>query len=93
MTQAIMTRYHGPGNVRGSRVSATAAAGKVTIRWDHALNPAGNHGEAAMALAMKYGWTGRYVAGGFWNGDMAWVCADDPGHDGEFTVKAGTRRC
>jgi len=89
MTQAIMTRYHGPSNVRGARVSATAAAGKVTVGWNHALNPAGNHRAAALALATKYGWTGHYVAGGFWNGDYAWVHVDERFSDGEFTIPEG----
>jgi hypothetical protein len=38
IVQAITTKYIGPSNVRGSRVKATAAAGSVTLSWDHALN-------------------------------------------------------
>ena len=32
--QAIVTRYHGPGNVKGSRVKATAQAGSTITEWD-----------------------------------------------------------
>src|SRR4051812_45021830 len=37
--QAIQTRYLGPSNVRGSRVKAFAAAGSITLSWDHRLMP------------------------------------------------------
>lgn len=62
--QAIVTRYIGPTNTRGSRVKATAAAGSVTLEWDCALNLDNNHARAAQALCDKHGWTGRYVMGG-----------------------------
>ena len=54
--QAITTRYHGPTNVRGSRIKATAAAGSITLGYDHALTLDGNHEAAAKALANKFGW-------------------------------------
>jgi hypothetical protein len=62
--QAIVTKFIGPSNVRGARVKATAAAGSITLSWDHALGHEQNHRAAAMALATKYGWNGRYVGGG-----------------------------
>lgn len=59
--QAIVTKYHGPTNRRGSRVSATAAAGRVYLEWDDALSSDANHDAAAKALAEKMGWLGdRY---------------------------------
>jgi hypothetical protein len=55
---AIITKYHGPGNVRGSRISATASMGqKVTISYDHSLDAEQNHDAAAIALCRKMGWT------------------------------------
>lgn len=54
--QAITTRYHGPTNTRGSRVSARCQAGRVTLNWDDALNQDQNHDRAALALARKLGW-------------------------------------
>ena len=62
--QAIVTRYHGPGAVRGSRITAQCAGGKVTLPYDHVLNAGENHAAAAAALAAKLGWTGRMVGGG-----------------------------
>lgn len=64
MRQAIVTRYLGPTDRRGARVKATAAAGSVTVSWDHALDQAANHAAAAQALAAKFGWGGRWYAGG-----------------------------
>lgn len=62
--QAIITKYIGPTNYRGSRVKASASAGSVTLEWDNALNSDGNHAAAAQALCDKYGWTGEYAMGG-----------------------------
>lgn len=62
--QAIKTKYLGATNSLGSRVKATAAAGSVTVYWDHSLDVDQNHDEAAKALMVKYGWTGSLVSGG-----------------------------
>lgn len=62
--QAIVTKFLGPTNVRGSRIKAKAAAGSVIIPYDHALNIEHNHAKAAEALAIKFGWSGFYVQGG-----------------------------
>lgn len=57
MFQAIVTKYHGPTNTRGSRISATAEAGRIMLSWDYALNGSDNHKAAAQALVDKMGWT------------------------------------
>ena len=54
--QAIVTKYLGPTDHRGSRVKATAQVGSLTLSWDYALNSDGNHRAAALALANKYNW-------------------------------------
>lgn len=59
MRQAIVTKYFGPTDSRGSRVKATCQAGSVTIPWDHALNSDENHLNAAQALVHKLGWGTR----------------------------------
>lgn len=64
MRQAIVTKYLGPTNFRGARVKATADAGSVIIPWNDALNVDENHDAAARALAIKFGWSGRWYAGG-----------------------------
>jgi hypothetical protein len=57
MYQAIVTKYHGPTNHRGARMSATAEAGRLTVSYDHVLNGSDNHRAVAQALADKMGWT------------------------------------
>lgn len=76
--QAIVTKYFGPGNVRGSRIKATASAGSVTIEWDSSLNADKNHCAAARALTLKFGWDyGTWHCGGMPNSnDRVWVCPD-----------------
>jgi hypothetical protein len=75
--QAIRTRYHGPTNTRGSRISAKCQGGTLSVPYDHALDDEGNHKAACMALVDKFGWArlardGRYEAGVF-DGDFYWV--------------------
>ena len=75
--QAIVTRYHGPGNVRGSRITAQCAGGKITVPYDHALDSAENHLHAAAALAARLGWRGT-LKGGYspTRGDLVFVFVD-----------------
>lgn len=64
MRQSIATKYHGPGSVRGSRVSATASGGeRITLGWDDALGADENHIVAAATLIQKMKWRGRWVPG------------------------------
>lgn len=69
MGYAIVTRYHGPTNYRGSRVIGTGPAAhlppwdaapgtrepltRATVSWDHAADSMGNHRNAARAVAAK----------------------------------------
>lgn len=63
--QAIITKYFGPTNSRGSRLVAKCEAGSITVPYDHALDTEGNHRAAAKALCNKLGWkpngTNRYA--------------------------------
>ncbi len=62
--QAIVTKYHGPTNTRGSRISASAGAGRVFVGYNHRLNQEQNHAAAARALADKLAWSGELAQGG-----------------------------
>ncbi len=54
MRQAIVTKFLGPTNCRGSRVKATSASGHtLTVSWDHALDSDANHIAAAKALGQE----------------------------------------
>lgn len=62
--KAIVTKYLGPTNSRGSRIKASAEGVKsITISYDHALNIDDLYRKAAQALADKYQWKGKLVAG------------------------------
>jgi len=54
--QAIITKYHGPTDTRGSRISATVEAGRVYISYPYELNIEEAHRKAAKALQTKLGW-------------------------------------
>lgn len=86
--QAIVTKYIGPTNVRGSRVKATAQAGSITLHWDDSRNADQNHKAAALALASELQWDyGQWVSGGLPDGTMVWVCHDGR-TDESFTVNS-----
>lgn len=95
---AIITKYYGPTNHRGSRILVKSDAGKVsrmTVSWDHALNPEDNHHAAALAYVKRNGWDqdcyGRIVGGGIPHG-YAFVFVKDPtlATDGAtYTVEPG----
>lgn len=78
--QAIKTKYVGPTNTRGARITASCDAGTVTLSRDSSLDSQGNHQKAAMALLNKIhsqsghfdGWKGTWV-GATYNGDTYWV--------------------
>lgn len=67
--QAIVTSFHGPTNTLGSRISATAPAGRVYVPYDHSFSSERNHELAAEALCEKFGWVGVMVSGGIKDGD------------------------
>lgn len=71
--QAIQTKYHGPGNVRGATISARCDAGRITLGWDHALNSHENHEAAARALMVKLGWPDDIQGGALHDGTLVWV--------------------
>ncbi|WPH18249.1 hypothetical protein [Variovorax paradoxus] len=56
--QAITTKYHGPTDTRGSRISAKCLARRISIPYSHDLNPEENHAAAATTLIKALGWTG-----------------------------------
>lgn len=74
--QAIVCRYHGPTNTRGARVSARAQAGRLTLAWDDALDPAGNFARVARAFAGDKGWPGTMAGGFLPDGSCVFVFTD-----------------
>lgn len=70
--KAIVTKYHGPTNTRGSRISATDLDGnKVTLSYASELSSEENHDAAAKALCVKMGWTQHpLMRGGLAHGNV-----------------------
>ena len=53
--QAIITKYYGPTNSRGSRIVAKCESGLVSIPYPHELSGMACHKKAAMELSSKLG--------------------------------------
>jgi hypothetical protein len=59
----IVTRFHGPTDTRGSRISATSGSGRrIYCGYRHELSADGNHDTAAAELAAKL-WPGATIGG------------------------------
>lgn len=74
--QTIITKYLGPSNVRGSRISARTTSGcRIVLDWDDSLNSEKNHWEAMATLAMKLNWANIHTAvgGTLRGGAVVWV--------------------
>ena len=81
---AIVTKYHGPTNNKGSRISAEGFGSRVMVPYRYNLDGAARHFEAVKALCAKVGVSGKFVAGWLPKGDgYAFVHCDC----GEFEVK------
>ena len=66
--KAIVTKYRGPGNVRGSRITASDNDGnRVTLSYDPAISSDENHIRAAVALCVKMNWHGTMAQGSLKN--------------------------
>ena len=89
MSQAIITKFIGPTNTKGSRYKASCDRGSIIVESDHALNSEQNHVAAAQALvnrflkqdAERYGthvnpWSQPRVHGGLPSGELAHVFTD-----------------
>jgi hypothetical protein len=55
--QAIITKYIGPTNIRGSRIRAFCEGGSITIGYPHELSGEDVYRKAAVALCERLGWT------------------------------------
>ena len=71
--QAIQTRYLSPGNVRGARIVAQAAAGRKVYSWQHELNVEQNHIAAAEQFALSKNWTNDRAHGQLADGSYVHV--------------------
>lgn len=62
--KAIVTKYHGPTDTRGARITADDGDGnRITISYPYELSGEDVHRKAAEALRDKMGWTGNLIGG------------------------------
>ena len=74
--QAILVKYYGPTDARGTRLKASAEAGSITLPREYALNVDDDARRVAAALCAKLGWNAEnLVGGGLPNGDRVFVFA------------------
>jgi hypothetical protein len=73
--KAIRTKYHGPTDTRGSRISASDEDGnRVSIPYPHELSGEAAHRAAADALCRKMNWSGELIGGALKDGyAFVWV--------------------
>ena len=64
--QAIITKYLGPTNHRGSRIKATGWVGSATVSYDYGLDTVGNHKAAAQAICNKLNNAPHVIEEGAW---------------------------
>ena len=79
---AIITKFYGPTNYRGSRVTARrgdhqTGDKRYTHQWDHGLSLQDNHAAAVTGLVNLYDWRGQWILGSTGTGYVA-VQAPDP---------------
>lgn len=63
MRDAITTQYLSPTNNTGARIVARADCDRLVIGYDSKLDALENHRRAAMTLASRLNWPGRWYAG------------------------------
>jgi hypothetical protein len=84
--QAIVTKYIGPSNVKGSRIKATSASGVSAFSdYKSEYDTERNHREAIRKLCHKLGWHGHMVLGSTKVGYVA-VFVDEPVINQSFIV-------
>lgn len=75
--KAIRTKYHGPTNTRGARITASDEDGnKCTIPYPYELSGEAVHKSAATALCKKMGLRGELVGGSLKDGYVFVFSAD-----------------
>jgi hypothetical protein len=81
--KAILTKYLGPTDHRGSRVKASDGDNSVILPWRSEWDHNGNHDTAAIALCRRLEWGGKLCRGGLRQGGQdtgnvyVWVTDDE----------------
>ena len=76
MKQAIVIKFLGATNTKGTRIKASAKAASVTMPLDYGAGHEQRIGQAVDALLNKLEWSGDYIIGHLPSGDYAAVFKD-----------------
>lgn len=72
--KAIITKYHGPTNTRGSRIWASDCDGnRASVAYDDGAGSESGHFQAVRALCRKMDWRGKLVCGSLRGSQLVWV--------------------
>lgn len=78
--QAILTKYLGPTNTKGSRIKASCAKGSIIIPYPHEFDVTTAHNFAANRLSEVMEWDNQYygelITGQLPSGDYCHVFAN-----------------
>jgi hypothetical protein len=87
--QTITTKYHGPTNTRGARITATSTSGlRATVGYPLELDGEQCHRVAVLALCKRLGWTGQLISGALRHGGYAYVWTEyRPGVPSETRIE------
>jgi hypothetical protein len=92
--KAITTRYHGPTDTRGSRISATDGDNRISIPYPYELNTDAGHRKAALALCNKLKWSkcDTLISGGLKTGNVYVFLPDNCKCTGPLEGRRSRRR-
>lgn len=76
MKQAIIIKFLGATNTKGTRIKASAEASSVTVSLDYGAGQEQRIRQAVDALLNKLEWSGEYIIGGLPSGDYVAVFKD-----------------
>lgn len=76
MRQAITTKFFGPTSIHGSRIQASAKAGRIYYTYRHDYNLEMNHTLAAQQYAEHFKWYGTYNTGVIMSGEYVHVLCE-----------------
>lgn len=66
--KAILTKYVGPTNTRGSRIVVTDGDTRMLVNYDDGKRSEETHADAVVAFCERLGWSGELIQGGLKNG-------------------------
>ena len=76
MKRAILIKFLGATNTKGTRIKASVVSSSVTVPLDYGAGHEQSIRQAVDALLNKLEWSGEYIIGRLTNGDYVAVFKD-----------------